>query len=1375
MLSKLHFEGSIFGDTYRKSRKQGFGSQGMVGKKEKTVSAQINISAHEVPDYLRNIYDFQTLLLSKDMTDQSKIEFIKDFFAKYHRLAVHQLEISMAIRPALFKQYVQIIEQLPEFILRTLPDFCSIPNPIFMILSNDDKIQDPEYEPKNGLFSFRLDLIYSDKGEMIFYKPFDIEENLADDNPDFFLSLSADGQLDFDKEYKIFGSSNEMTLIEASALYGASKCFKYFLLNNSKISRCAAAAVAGGSLEIIKILEQNKISFTGCEVYALIYRQDEVFDFIAKGTLKSPEKYIKNANTFSLKAMLALADEKGVELKETAAFIYMAEHNLIRGELIKGLESCSACFLATKSEELFNLFITENNVSSLFKAACCKSNISHIKAIINSDLFDAGKIKSADILAASKINKEIGDLIDSRMQGNGKVLYFLCTKMNSPMLKKSYEFTELNALNVFAATSYALSNGDFEFVSQLDSQTKLLDTLGEEELFKLAKFQSPVIIDKIIKFDQSTECIINILNIIDASCCKMMSTSLPLSSNFLTVALSNKDIHEKIGAKDVFKLVVMNHSSIVISSLLSFLVEKKYIQESLKITSKETLEEVVFTSEQFVKNFDVQYALSQLNSAQDILPFFTCFVMNEADFIKFNHEETLFAKKKNSSIDKLALSKVLKVNRKYISMIDDPILLDCVGLFELTNEEAQIIINKGNLSIFINNASNKKYLTTKQLIRYEKLYNLRQSLDGKELSQDEIGLIVTKVLLEVETTEYVEEKMRKMNKNYPSSISRKLTYLHNLLAIKELINAFPEEVVIDNLLVNNQFDSISLQIAEEYLKTKHPGKNIFMFYKKIKDSGNAQNETIINLTKKYADNLNKVLVSDILCKPPKDLLDEDGTFTTKDSWCLYQMVHSHVNELTINKLNAPVDVIQDAIKICIDMNDFNSMMFLLSTKLDIGVQKEFGAMLFHIAISQGKYDIVRSFIDCGASVSYIFNNLQFFDKKFNRELNIISPLSPLANRLHDALPLFLIHKNYSCNKIDAQDGSEFVENEIHQYSNSQLIRAINKAANNQDKIVLELATRQLNLAEFYHIPLHVLQRNADQLSKIIAEQSNESRVLYSACSGVDLLPEVCKVQKGTFLIAARRGYDNICSKLLCHGIDDDEIEYTLLEALTSSSKNINLVKICLDGGFDPNHIFYVPKEQKRGSPLIVTSFLNLCISAGEDFFDLIMKYHPKTSKVADKSPLEEAFAKNVSFMDKVLPLADETYLGDKIVVQSLKYINLNPQAVNDIDFKVDDLSSHYLFASNVYNNCDFLCNYLYGHKVILYKSNILESVAYKLPDEFESKEAGFFCVNGDKVYSFTNVDTILVDHHLDNNEIKAVAANFMKNHSECRILMLETR
>ena len=68
---------SIFGFNYRRIPLQM--KSGMF-KSNTTKNAEIMVSTVKIPEYLREFYEFQTLLLSKDMIDESNIEFVKDFF-----------------------------------------------------------------------------------------------------------------------------------------------------------------------------------------------------------------------------------------------------------------------------------------------------------------------------------------------------------------------------------------------------------------------------------------------------------------------------------------------------------------------------------------------------------------------------------------------------------------------------------------------------------------------------------------------------------------------------------------------------------------------------------------------------------------------------------------------------------------------------------------------------------------------------------------------------------------------------------------------------------------------------------------------------------------------------------------------------------------------------------------------------------------------------------------------------------------------------------------------------------------------------------------------------------------------------------------------
>lgn len=77
------------------------------------------------------------------------------------------------------------------------------------------------------------------------------------------------------------------TLISCAAFFGSIKCFKYLLLNHASLSRrderkksIATFAVSGGNVEIIRILEQEKIDFDDTIKDSVIFYHFDIFEWI---------------------------------------------------------------------------------------------------------------------------------------------------------------------------------------------------------------------------------------------------------------------------------------------------------------------------------------------------------------------------------------------------------------------------------------------------------------------------------------------------------------------------------------------------------------------------------------------------------------------------------------------------------------------------------------------------------------------------------------------------------------------------------------------------------------------------------------------------------------------------------------------------------------------------------------------------------------------------------------------------------------------------------------------------------------------------------------------------------------------------------------
>ena len=251
-----------------------------------------------------------------------------------------------------------------------------------------------------------------------------------------------------------------------------------------------------------------------------------------------------------------------------------------------------------------------------------------------------------------------------------------------------------------------------------------------------------------------------------------------------------------------------------------------------------------------------------------------------------------------------------------------------------------------------------------------------------------------------------------------------------------------------------------------------------------------------------------------------------------------------------------------------------------------------------------------------------------------------------------------------------------------------------------------------------------------------------------------MLPDKFVIPKGTLKIAVTRCDKTILGKILSQNVEEEEVESLVYQALTDEKRNIDFVQTCLSSGFDPNHLF----ERDNN----VESFLNLCILADKNFFDLIMEYNPITTRVTQKSPLEVAFENNVSFIDDVLPLADKEYSKDMDIIKRIKYINNNPIPV-PIEASQKEYIETVLLMDKAFSLVD--------HKVLVFVPNyVCDTLVCSDPDEFEARETGFFNVfDQKKLYRFSNVDTITVGEN--NRNIECLTSCLTAIPSKCRVLI----
>lgn len=88
------------------------------------------------------------------------------------------------------------------------------------------------------------------------------------------------------------------TFLQIAAFFGSLKCFKYLLLNGADL-RCndfegktiAQFAVAGGNNEIIRILHQSNVSFSGTLQVAALFHRNEIFCWILENEISIIDEF----------------------------------------------------------------------------------------------------------------------------------------------------------------------------------------------------------------------------------------------------------------------------------------------------------------------------------------------------------------------------------------------------------------------------------------------------------------------------------------------------------------------------------------------------------------------------------------------------------------------------------------------------------------------------------------------------------------------------------------------------------------------------------------------------------------------------------------------------------------------------------------------------------------------------------------------------------------------------------------------------------------------------------------------------------------------------------------------------------------------------
>lgn len=345
-----------------------------------------SITSDEIPKELQELDQIQQTFLHFNSDDETQLNKLLDFIDKNPNLGLRELEICLNIRPTLIKHYVKLylkLQKSTRLLAQRIISFTSIFR--YVATSFDPSCFYEVNTTGTTLYNYlEYPSIIFGYEKIQYLKP-EIIENLLNDDIDFFTKLASE------TGYNTYFSFDNRSfhLIDLFALYGSVNCFKTFILNNINIENTPPFAIAGGNPEIIRILAQKNVNFANCMIVSLIYRQDEMYNWLYENYNHDMLLHPLLSDTMSVRAYHALS-----RANPLSNFIDLISAAYIDGqiEMCKYLSKYSYfsdyLFFMTKNEEIVKNFMysaTGELLNRLFRFAIYHDEPWYIKFLLLND------------------------------------------------------------------------------------------------------------------------------------------------------------------------------------------------------------------------------------------------------------------------------------------------------------------------------------------------------------------------------------------------------------------------------------------------------------------------------------------------------------------------------------------------------------------------------------------------------------------------------------------------------------------------------------------------------------------------------------------------------------------------------------------------------------------------------------------------------------------------------------------------------------------------------------------------------------------------------------------------------------------------------
>lgn len=945
----------------------------------------LEVTATTIPKCFKEIYDIQNALSNYDSSNTEQTELILNFIKQNPNIGLREFEINAHLLPKLIKHYVKLYTMFPQEIRLFARTAIRLPSFFSHYLM--------ELEPQNEYEASQLSSKFTNEMKQHYVASlvsklfrnhpvgnreclYDLLDAIVDDNVDFFVSFTSKQDYINDSVYRTIGYA---TLIEHFAFYGSVNCFKFLLMNNVNLKGIAPFALAGGNIEIIRLLIQKEVDFKNVIDLALFFRHDELYDwlntnFMTDEELAKASSSYAMTETLSIQALLCLMEAN--DLTNMNDFMYVCyldkQYEIVEHLSPKAIFNTHLFYMITDEKILNNLLdhTPIDYYSTLFLHCVSYEFRTHLKIMIAHDLFDDLSIPEERMGAIKfwmpEIYQLINDVSNDKSAPPQKLYkrylnkHKISREVTYKVIMYCHEINDARTIHKLVTNNYGyLSRDELLDVIQKCPYVSNMLIKNEVDRYYHDDIDIQVALFQNIRLPEYSKTTINFVNLVAANpevfkrLCIFdflsFANELALDHPFLSSHLQDYGINvkeipsisENLTEKALSTLEAESHTSRDdVSPIFQIIVNSDAFKEYFKDHYKEFMHYLYYYSELVYLYEDIEFTKEIFDEFVRIIAFIHKTLKKDLRHDKNCHPdlpkfvEILLKPQNRKFLDLKTLTKS-RHNQYLISKID------------YTQEEFDIIkANRSYHRWLLGNPYNGKYFTPKELFKFP---------------MDE----VVESLLVIDITPQLAQMIRQLTPEHPifrSKTMERPEFLQ-ILSTQNLLNV----------------------LAAPATSSVNSSKYLAMKELMTRQRSNAQNLTIIlnmpaepecfRAIEEARDTLSVDCLIMLSCKK-RELIVEKGTQISESAFVSMVTKKTSVEvesvKFCIENYGPTVTALTKGMLVC-KRADVLDLLLQSGAYIDT-VSGDIGGTYLMETVIENEYDLADVLLNHGADVSYRFSS-----------------------------------------------------------------------------------------------------------------------------------------------------------------------------------------------------------------------------------------------------------------------------------------------------------------------------------------------------------------------------------------------------------------